>query len=127
MKIELKFFKILIMKKFLRAKIQYAVVKEKNLKYDGSITIDRKIMDEAGIFPNEVVLVVNVNTGVRFETYVIEGKENSGIIGLNGGAARLGEIGDELIIMSFEYGEKPDRAKVVILDENNRIKEIREK
>jgi len=113
------------MKKFLKAKIQYAVVTEKSLKYQGSITIDKEIIEKSGIEPYEVVLVVNMNTGARFETYVIEGQKGTGVIGLNGGAARLGEIGDELIIMSFEYTDKLNKPKIIFLDKNNRIKEIK--
>ena len=89
-----------------KSKIQLAKVTGKNLNYLGSIKIDRKLMDLADIFPYEIVLVVNKTTGARFETYVLEGKKNSGCIELNGGAARLGEIGDELIIISNEYVEE---------------------
>ncbi|MDH5662258.1 MAG: aspartate 1-decarboxylase, partial [Elusimicrobiota bacterium] len=72
-----------------KSKIQKATVTEANLEYEGSIAIDKNIMAEADILPYEIVLVVNLNTGARFETYAIPAANNSGMIGLQGGAARL--------------------------------------
>jgi len=110
--------------KVLRAKIHWARVTEKDLNYEGSIVISKDILDEAGILPYESVLIVNVETGGRFETYVIP-TEDKGVIQLNGGTARLVEVGDRLIIMAFGW-YSPEEArsvkpKVVILNEKNEI------
>jgi len=111
--------------KMLKSKIHRARVTETNLNYEGSISIDRALMDEADILPGEAVSVYNVNNGERFETYVIEGERNSGIIGLNGAAARLAVPGDLIIIVSYCWLEKSEIkdfvARVVHVDEQNRI------
>lgn len=111
-----------------KSKINYATITNKNIKYAGSIEVDRKLMESADILPNEIVLVVNVSTGTRFETYVIEGKENSGVIGLKGGAARLGEIGDKVIILSYCYLDDEEARKhkprIIKVDEKNKIKKV---
>jgi len=109
-----------------KSKVQKATVTETNLEYEGSIAIDKNIMAKADILPYEIVLIVNLNTGARFETYAIPARKNSGVIGLQGGAARLGEVGDKLIIISYEFVEE-EKAKVykpniVFLDEKNKIK-----
>jgi len=108
-----------------KSKIHRVRVTEANLDYEGSITIDSDIMQEADILPFEKVQVVNNNNGARFETYVIPGKKKSGIICLNGAAARLGEAGDILIVISYCEMEKKQAAKhkpeVVFVDENNKI------
>lgn len=85
----------------LKSKIHCAVVTEANLHYMGSITIDAALMDACGLLPNEEVLVVNNNNGERVTTYVIAGPRHSGCICLNGAAARLFQVGDEVIIMAF--------------------------
>jgi len=107
-----------------KSKIQRATVTEKNLEYEGSIAIDSSVMAEANIVPYEIVLIVNLNTGARFETYTIPAPENSGVIGLQGGAARLGEVGDKLIIISYGFVEeekaKVYKPKIVLLGERNR-------
>lgn len=107
-----------------KSKIQLAKITGKNLNYLGSIKIDRNLMYLADIYPYEIVLVVNKTTGARFETYVLVGKKNSGCIELNGGAARLGEVGDELIIISNEFVEeekaKKYKPKIVFLDNKNK-------
>jgi aspartate 1-decarboxylase len=108
-----------------KSKIHRIRVTQKNLDYEGSIEIDGHILEKANILPYEIVQVVNVNTGTRFETYVIKGESTSGICGLNGGAARLGEIGDLLLIIS--YGIMDTQAcetyspKIIFVGENNRI------
>ncbi len=109
---------------FLSSKIHRATITSKNLEYEGSITIDSALMRAAGIEEGELVQVVNVNNGNRFETYAIKGKENSGIISLNGAAARLGEIGDTVIIMSYAIFDvnEPHTPKIVFVDSKNRIK-----
>jgi aspartate 1-decarboxylase len=82
-----------------KSKIHQAYVTNADLNYEGSITIDMDLVDLAGMIPNEKVQVVNNNNGARFETYIIKGKRGSGTIQLNGAAARLATIGDEIIII----------------------------
>ncbi len=106
-----------------------ATVTESNLLYEGSITIDRDIMDRAGLLPYEQVMISNLNNGERFETYVIEGERGSGIIALNGPTARKGVKGDRIIIFSYAYLDEGElrnfKPTIVILDERNRIIEVR--
>lgn len=107
----------------LRAKIHRACVTETEKGYEGSITIDRSLLEIADIAVHEKVQVVNIHTGNRFETYTIPGGD--GEICLNGAAARLAEVGDRIIVMAygqFSEDERPDPT-VVALDENNRIVE----
>jgi aspartate 1-decarboxylase len=85
----------------LKSKIHRAVITEANLNYVGSITIDEDLMDAANLIQNEKVQVVNVNNGERLETYVIKGKRGSGVICMNGPAARLVAVGDIVIIISY--------------------------
>ena len=111
--------------KVLRAKIHRATVTEAVIDYVGSITIDRELMDASGIVPGECVLVADMTDGARFETYVFEGEPGSGTICINGAAARLVNVGDEVIIMAFGYME-PQEARdfkpgVVLVDSSNRI------
>ena len=112
----------------LKSKIHRARITDSNLNYEGSLSIDPKLMEEADILPFEKVDVVNINNGHRFTTYAIKGKENSGEITLNGGAARLGEIDDLVIIIT--YTSLPDEEIVhhhpivILVDENNNIKSI---
>ena len=111
----------------LKAKLHRATVTEANLNYTGSITIDRDLVDEAGIFIHEKVQIVNNNNGARFETYVIEGERGSGVFCLNGAAARLVQPGDKVIIMAYAQ-MTPEEAKnhkpvVLLLDDDNRIQE----
>lgn len=108
----------------LKSKIHKAVVTEANLDYIGSITIDKNLMDAAGIVEYERVLVVNLNNGARFETYVIAGENSSSIICLNGACARLGEIGDIVIIMAFALinsGEEEFKPINILVDADNKI------
>ena len=108
-----------------KSKIHRIRITQKNLEYEGSIEIDNHILKRANILPYEIVQVVNVNTGNRFETYVIRGESGSGICGLNGGAARLGEIGDPLLIISYGIMDtqrcETYSPQIVFVDENNRI------
>ncbi len=85
----------------MKSKIHKATVTEANLQYVGSITIDTALIEAADILPNEKVQVVNNNNGARLETYVIPGERNSGVICLNGAAARLVQVGDQVIIISY--------------------------
>ncbi len=114
-----------MMRTMLKSKIYYATVTETQLYYQGSITIDEEVMKEADLLEGEKVEVLNLNTGTRFETYVIKGKKK-GIICLNGPAARLGFVGDKLIILSYGlYTEEELRnykKKIVELDDENRVK-----
>lgn len=109
----------------LKSKIHRAVVTQTNLEYSGSITIDSEILDAADIIPNEKVQVVNLNNTSRIETYVIPGDKGSGIIGMNGGAAKHATKGDRLLIMSYVLIETKDaighKPKIVFLDDKNKI------
>jgi len=89
------------MRTMLKGKIHRARVTEVNLDYEGSITIDRLLMEEADILPYEMVHVLNLNNGARFETYAISGEPGSGTIILNGAAARLASVGDKVIILAY--------------------------
>ena len=108
----------------LKSKIHRAVITQAELDYIGSVTIDEDLMDAAGLYEYEHVHIVNVNSGSRIETYVIAGERGSGVICLNGAAARSGQRGDSVIIMSYadmipdELKNAPPR--VVFGDENNR-------
>ena len=108
----------------LKGKIHGATVTDANLNYIGSITIDENLMKAAGILPHEKVQVVNNNNGARLETYVIKGEAGSGIICLNGAAARLVQQGDIVIIMAYCYMNSEEaenhEPNVVFVDENNR-------
>lgn len=90
-----------MMLNMLKSKIHRATVTEANLHYTGSLTLDRDLMEAANLLVHEKVLVVNINTGDRFETYIIEGPRGSGVVCLNGAAARLGQPGDLIIAMAF--------------------------
>ena len=111
-----------------KSKIHRATVTQAELYYEGSLTVDTELLKASGIFPYEKVQVVNVNNGERFETYIIPGEANSGVICLNGPAARLGAVGDEVVIISyaeFEEAEAKDHEPTVVLvDEKNRVKQI---
>ena len=114
----------------LKGKIHRAVVKQAELNYVGSITVDPVLMQAAGIHEYEVVLVVDIENGNRFETYTIAGERDSGMICLNGAAARQVQTGDHVIIMSFcmldESELETHRPKVVFVDEDNKISKVSE-
>lgn len=109
-----------------KAKISHAKVTQAELYYEGSITIDSSLIQAVGILPGEKVEVLNVNNGIRLETYVIAGQSGSGQICLNGPAARLGFVGDSLIIICYaqftEEEAKTFKMKTINLDHGNRIK-----
>ena len=115
------------MRTMLKSKIHRARVTQVDLDYEGSITIDRSLMEGSDILPFERVEVLDVNNGARFSTYAIEGEANSGIVGVNGAAARLVSKGDIVIILS--YCQVPDYAavgmvpRIVRVDRRNRIAE----
>lgn len=112
----------------LGGKIHRATVTEADLNYVGSITVDQDLLDAAGICVNEKVAIVNNNNGERLETYTIPGKRGSGVVCLNGAAARLVQKGDIVIIMSYVILSEPEIAahepKVVLVDENNKIRDV---
>jgi len=110
-----------MMRSVLRSKIHNAIVTEANLTYIGSITIDKELIDKAGFWTGEKVLVVSNTTGARLETYVIEGKKNSGVICMNGAAAHLIKKGEEIIIMGFEIIDKPIIPKIILVDKQNKF------
>ncbi len=109
----------------LKSKIHRAVITQADLHYIGSITIDEDLMDAVGIIENEKVHVVNINNGERLETYVIKGPRGSGVICLNGPAARKAQKGDVVIIISYammEYEKAREyKPMIVFPDDNNRI------
>ncbi len=112
---------------FLKAKLHRATVTEANLDYEGSVTIDRNLLDEAGIMINERVEVYDVTNGNRFSTYAIEGPRGSGVICINGAAAHLCKPGNLVIICAYvglnESEVRTHQPKVVLLDQFNRIKQ----
>jgi len=111
-----------------KSKIHRVTVTQAELYYEGSLTVDTELLKASEILPYEKVQVVNVNNGERFETYTIPGKAKSGIICLNGPAARLGTVGDEVVIISyaeFEEAEAKDyEPTVVLVDKKNKVKKI---
>ncbi len=112
----------------LRAKIQRAIVTDADLNYEGSIGIDEDLLDASGILPWEKVHVLNIANGARAETYVIKGKKGSGEIVMNGAIARLTQVGDPIIILSYglvsEEEAKTVSPSIVLVDENNKIKSV---
>lgn len=112
----------------MKGKIHRARVTEANLNYVGSVTIDQDILEQVDILPNEKVQIVNNNNGARLETYVIPGEKGSGIICLNGAAARLVQKGDTVIIISYALVAEEEldslKPKVAIMNENNEIEKL---
>lgn len=117
-----------MIREMCKSKIQRPVITKAELYYEGSITIDKVLLDAANILPYEKVQVVNVNNGSRLETYTIEGEPDSGVICLNGPAARLGYPGDEIVIISYAQMNdeeiKDYKPLVVIVDKENKIKKM---
>jgi aspartate 1-decarboxylase len=109
----------------LKSKLHRVKVTQAELNYVGSITIDEDLMDEANIIANEKVQIVNNNNGARFETYVIRGERGTGTICLNGAAARMAQVGDIVIIMSYAYMEMDEARKyqplLVFPDADNKL------
>ena len=118
-----------MMRKMLRAKIHRATVTQANVDYEGSITIDRRLMEATDLLPNEAVCVWNVTNGHRFETYAVEGRPDSGVVCVNGAAAHLVRPGDLVIIAAFTWLEeeaaRAHEPKVVFVDAQNRVREKR--
>ena len=113
----------------MRSKLHTLRVTAKNLEYEGSLTLDARLMAAAGLKPFESVWVYNLENGARFETYLIEGAPGSGEVCLNGAAARMGEVGDRIIVVSYVWlaPEELDRAEVtlVYLDGQNNISSVK--
>jgi len=117
-----------MLRTMMKSKIHRATVTDANLNYMGSLTLDRDLMEAADLLPNERVQVVNNNNGARLETYVIEGERGSGIVCMNGAAARLAQPGDILIIISYAAmtDEEARRfvPRVVHVDSRNRVMQV---
>ena len=112
----------------MNSKIHRAQVTQADLNYVGSITIDQDILDAVGMLPNEKVHIVNNNNGARFETYIIAGERGSGVICVNGAAARLVQPGDIVIVISYVYVDNNEardhKPTVAIMGDGNKIKEM---
>jgi aspartate 1-decarboxylase len=110
----------------LKSKIHRATITEADLNYEGSLTIDKDLLDAVDLHPYERVMVYNINNGERFDTYAIEGEAGSGVIGLNGAAARKGLVGDQIIIVSYAFFSEEELSgynpKIVLLNKANKIK-----
>lgn len=114
--------------KMLRCKLHRATVTQCDLHYQGSLAIDADLIKESGLLVNEHIEVYNIDNGERLTTYVIEGKAGSGVIGLNGAAARRASVGDKIIICSYAQmtmeEAKAHKPRVLVLGESNKIKRI---
>ncbi|MBF0120446.1 MAG: aspartate 1-decarboxylase [Desulfobacterales bacterium] len=110
------------MRIMLKSKIHRATVTEANVNYEGSITIDKSLMEKADILEGEKVLVVDNTTGARLETYALPGEKDSGIICMNGGSARLISKGDIITVLAFEVTDKVIEPKKILVDSNNKVK-----
>ncbi|RDY68409.1 MULTISPECIES: aspartate 1-decarboxylase [Halobacillus] len=117
-----------MLRTMMKAKIHRARVTEANLNYVGSVTIDQDLLDQVGILPHEKVQIVNNNNGERLETYVIAGERGSGVICLNGAAARRVQPDDIIIIVSYAMLNEEEleefRPKIALMDENNKVEKI---
>jgi aspartate 1-decarboxylase len=116
------------MREMFKSKIHRATVTMSELYYEGSITIDKDLLEAADILEYEKVQVVNVNNGARFETYTLNGEPGSGIICLNGPAARLGAVGDEVIIITYarmtDEEARKHKPTIVLVDKENKVKKV---
>jgi len=116
-----------MLQQILRAKLHRATITEADLNYEGSLTIDKVLMDAVGIRAFERVYIYNINNGARFDTYAIVGIPGSGVIGLNGAAARMGMVGDKVIICTYGLLTEDDlpgyQPAILLLDEQNGIKQ----
>src|SRR5215207_8807195 len=111
--------------RLLKAKIHRATVTFTDVNYHGSITIDSNLLRACGLFPNEAVLIADCDNGNRFETYIIPGEPGSGVIGVNGAAARLTKLGNKVIIIGWVYVSPEEvgkhRSRVIIADKDNAV------
>lgn len=114
-----------MLRKMLRSKIHRATITECDADYVGSITVDADLLRAADMRPNEAVLVLDIDNAARFETYVIRGEPGSGVIGINGAAAKLVEPGHKIIIVCFGHLPEDDlddhEARIVLADQHNRV------
>jgi len=119
-----------VFRTLMRAKVHGATLTGANLNYVGSLTLDSAIMEQLDMLPNEQVQVLNLNTGSRLTTYLLPGEKGSGVVALNGAAARLGHPGDKVLIVAYavmsEEEARQFRPKVALVDDRNRIVEILE-
>ncbi|MBD3287080.1 hypothetical protein GF359_10495 [candidate division WOR-3 bacterium] len=113
--------KVRLLRPSLQSKISGLRVTEKSIEYEGSLGVGEKVLKAAGLKPGQLILVINTENGERFETYLI--KEPEGVCSLRGGAARLGEIGDELIVMAFVWLEAEEELdpRIIKVDKNNNL------
>lgn len=113
--------------KLLKAKLHRATVTFTDVDYHGSITIDSDLLAASGMLPNEAVVIADCDNGNRFETYIIPGEPGSGVIGINGAAARLTQVGHKVIVMCFVHATPEEATRhgstVLIMDGKNRIAE----
>lgn len=113
-----------MLRTLLKSKIHGATVTQTNLRYRGSITIDEALLEAADILPYEKVQVINLHNGARLETYIMVGKKHSGVIGMNGGMARWGCVGDTVLIVTYALMESEEarhhKPKIILVNENNR-------
>ena len=110
-----------MLRRFLTAKVHRAAVTSKELDYEGSFGLDQDLMDAVGLLPGEVVMVLNLDAGHRLETYLIPLARGSKQVALYGAAARLGEVGDRVIVLAYGLAETPPVPKVIVLDEKNNV------
>ena len=117
-----------MLKCVLNSKIHKAIITQTDLYYVGSITIDKNLMDAVGLTEFEKVEVFDIQNGARFETYVIEGERGTGVIGVNGAAARLVHLHDEIIIVNYSYLTKEEMAShkpnIIVAENNNKSYKI---
>jgi aspartate 1-decarboxylase len=113
----------------LKSKVHQAVVTQTDLDYEGSLTLDEVLMKAADMVPFEQVHVFNISNGERFVTYLIKGKKDSGVVGVNGAAAHKARVGDRLIIVSYTIMDDDEInffiPKIIIVDEKNKIRSIK--
>ena len=112
----------------LKSKIHRATITRADLDYEGSLTIDPDFMEAADILPYERIYIYNINNGARFDTYAIPGRRGERTIGLNGAAARMGQVGDRVIIVAFCNLSREEvenhLPRIILMDEQNQIKKI---
>jgi aspartate 1-decarboxylase len=113
-------------RQFMHAKLHRCTVTRADLDYIGSLSVDTDLLEAVGLLPYEKILVVNVNTGARFETYIIEAPAGSGVIGANGGCARLVSPGDIILVVGFAYIQNGETVKprTAIIGPGNKIEAI---
>jgi aspartate 1-decarboxylase len=119
-----------MLRQILRAKIHNATVTGARLHYSGSITLDPSLIEAAGLLENECVQVLNLNSGARFDTFVIRAKRNTGKVCLNGPAARLGQPGDKIHILSWAFVDDSEigsfKTKFIVMNEKNSVAKVKE-